>query len=116
NLMAYGKLSSQELEGAIEQTREAIRRGQALLEVNSGEPVTKGLEKVADSVPSLLEKLRDDLKKLEKASVKGAEDKAEDDDEDDDEDEDEDEDKHDEDEDEDDEDEDEDDDEEKAKD
>ena len=96
--MAYGKLSSQELEGAIEQTREAIRRGQALLEVNSGEPVTKGLEKVADSVPSLLEKLRDDLKKLEKASVKGAEDKAEDDDED----EDEDEDKHDEDEDEDD--------------
>ena len=115
--MAYGKLSSQELEGAIEQTREAIRRGQALLEVNSGEPVTKGLEKVADSVPSLLEKLRDDLKKLEKASVKGAEDKAEDDDEDEDEDEDdEDEDKHDEDEDEDDEDEDEDDDEDKAKD
>jgi len=114
--MAYGKLSSQELEGAIEQTREAIRRGQALLEVNSGEPVTKGLEKVADSVPSLLEKLRDDLKKLEKASVKGAEDKAEDDDKDDDEDEDEDQDKHDEDEDEDDEDEDEDDDEDKAKD
>ena len=88
--MAYGKLSSQELEGAIEQTREAIRRGQALLEIGSGEPVTKGLEKLADSVPSLIEKLQDDLKKLEKVRGKGAEDTTEDGDKDD-EDEDEDE-------------------------
>ena len=85
--MAYGELGTQELERAIERTREAIRRGQALLKVNPGEPVTKGLEKVADFVPSLLEKLRDDLRKLEKASAKGAEDKAEyDEDEDDEED------------------------------
>jgi len=109
--MAYGKLSTQELEGAIEQTREAIRRGQEMLEIGSGEPVTKGLEKLADSMPSLIEKLRDDLKKLEKAQGKGAEDNAEDDEDEDDEDDD----KDDEDEDEDDEDED-DDDEDKKKD
>jgi uncharacterized spore protein YtfJ len=86
--MAYGKLSTQELEGAIEQTREAIRRGQEMLEIGSGEPVTKGLEKLADSMPSLIEKLRDDLKKLEKAQGKGAEDNADDDEDDEDEDDD----------------------------
>jgi ABC-type Zn2+ transport system substrate-binding protein/surface adhesin len=86
--MAYGKLSTQELEGAIEQTREAIRRGQEMLEIGSGEPVTKGLEKLADSMPSLIEKLRDDLKKLEKAQGKGAEDNAEDDEDDEEEDDD----------------------------
>jgi hypothetical protein len=84
--MAYGRLSTQELEGAIEQTREAIRRGQALLEIGSGEPATKGLEKLADSMPSLIEKLRDDLKKLEKAREKGGEDEAGDDEDEDDED------------------------------
>jgi uncharacterized membrane protein YukC len=87
--MAYGKLSAQELEGAIEHTREAIRRAQAVLEIGSKETVTKGLEKVADALPSLLEKLTEDLKKLEKARDKSAEAKSEDDDEDDEDDEDE---------------------------
>jgi len=76
--MAYGKFSAQELEGAIQQTREAIRLGQEMLDIGSCEPVTKGLEKVAESMPSLIERLRDDLKKLEKAQGKGADDKAED--------------------------------------
>jgi len=75
--MAYGRLSTQELEGAIEQTREAIRRGLELLEIGSEEPATKGLEKLADAMPSLIEKLQDDLKKLEKARGKGAEVEAE---------------------------------------
>ncbi len=114
--MAYGKLSTQELEGAIEQTREAVRRGQEMLDIGSEEPVTKGLEKVVESMPSLIDKLRDDLKKLEKARGKGAEDTAEDDDTDDEEEDEDDEDEEKDDEDEDDEDEDEDDDDDKEKD
>ena len=97
--MAYGKLSALELADAIENTREAIRCAEELLEIGSQEPVTKGLEKVADELPSLLEKLSDDLKRLEKAREKGAESESDDEDHegDDEEDEDEDEDEDDED-------------------
>ncbi len=81
--MTYGRLSAQELGGAIEQTREAIRRAQDLLEIGSREPITQGLEKVADTLPSLLEELIDDLKELEKAKDEGAESESDDDEDDD---------------------------------
>ncbi|MCQ4189422.1 hypothetical protein [Methylocystis suflitae] len=70
--MAYGKLSEDELKAAIAQTKEAIQRGQDLLKTVSEKPTTKGLELVAASTPLLIEKLEDDLAKLEKALAKKA--------------------------------------------
>lgn len=68
--MAYGKLNEDELRAAIAQTKEAIQRGQDLLRTVSGEPATKGLELVTTSAPLLIEKLEQDLAKLEKALAK----------------------------------------------
>ncbi|MBG0791949.1 hypothetical protein IYY11_00270 [Methylocystis sp. H62] len=68
--MAYGKLDENELKNAIAQTGEAIQRSQDLLKVVSKKPTTKGLELVAASTPLLIEKLEDDLAKLEKALAK----------------------------------------------
>ena len=68
--MAYGKLDENDLKNAIAQTGEAIQRSQNLLKVVSEKPTTKGLELVAASTPLLIEKLEDDLAKLEKALAK----------------------------------------------
>lgn len=68
--MAYGKLNEDELKTAIAQTKEAIQRGQDLLRTVAGEPTTKGLELVTVSTPLLIEKLEQDLAKLEKALAK----------------------------------------------
>lgn len=68
--MAYAKLSEDDLNKAVEQTKQAIERSRDLLKVVSEKPVTKGLEEVADSAPLLIEKLEQDLAKLEKALEK----------------------------------------------
>jgi hypothetical protein len=68
--MAYGKLDENDLKNAIDQTGEAIQRSQDLLKVVSEKPTTKGLELVAASTPLLIEKLEQDLAKLEKALEK----------------------------------------------
>jgi hypothetical protein len=68
--MAYGKLSQDGLKTAIDQTKEAIQRGQDLLKTVAEKPTTKGLELVAASTPLLIEKLEQDLAKLEKALAK----------------------------------------------
>ncbi|MCQ4190784.1 hypothetical protein [Methylocystis suflitae] len=68
--MAYGKLNEDELKTAIAQTKEAIQRGQDLLRTVAEKPTTKGLELVTASTPLLIEKLEQDLAKLEKALVK----------------------------------------------
>lgn len=68
--MAYGKLDENDLKNAIAQTGEAIQRSQDLLKVVSEKPTTKGLELVAASTPLLIEKLEQDLAKLEKALAK----------------------------------------------
>ena len=68
--MAYGKLDENDLKNAIVQTKEAIQRSQDLLTVVRDKPTTKGLELVAASTPLLIEKLEDDLAKLEKALAK----------------------------------------------
>jgi hypothetical protein len=70
SVMAYGKLDENDLKNAIAQTGEAIQRSQNLLKVVSEKPTTKGLELVAASTPLLIEKLEDDLAKLEKALAK----------------------------------------------
>ena len=68
--MAYGKLSEDDLKKAIERTKEAIQRGHDLMKTVTEEPTTKGLELVAASTPLLIEKLDQDLVKLEKALEK----------------------------------------------
>ncbi|MCI4680402.1 hypothetical protein K9U33_17375 [Rhodoblastus acidophilus] len=68
--MAYGKLDENDLKNAIAQTGEAIQRSRDLLKVVSEKPTTKGLELVAASTPLLIEKLEQDLAKLEKALEK----------------------------------------------
>ena len=64
--MVYRKLDDKDLNAAIAHTEEAIQRALDLLKVASGHPTTKGLLDVAESTPSLIEKLEQDLKKLEK--------------------------------------------------
>jgi len=64
--MAYAKLDVHNLNKAIEQTKKAIQRGRDLLEVAAGHPTVKGLQDVAESTPKIIEKLEQDLKKLEK--------------------------------------------------
>jgi len=68
--MAYAKLDEDDLKIAIKQTKKAIRRGNDLLKAVAGHPTTKGLLDVAASTPLLIEKLEQDLKKLEKALEK----------------------------------------------
>ncbi|MBG0792223.1 hypothetical protein IYY11_01855 [Methylocystis sp. H62] len=68
--MAYGKLDESDLKNAIVQTKEAIQRSQDLLTVVRDKPTTKGLELVAASTPLLIDKLEQDLTKLEKALAK----------------------------------------------
>ncbi|MGD9658429.1 MAG: hypothetical protein AB7U61_12480 [Methylocystis sp.] len=68
--MAYGKLSENEFKIAIAQTKEAIQRSHDLLKTVAEKPRTKGLELVAASTPLLIEKLEQDLAKLEKALAK----------------------------------------------
>jgi len=68
--MAYAKLDVENLNKAIAQTKEALQRGHDLLKVVSEHPTTKGLQDVAESTPLLIEKLEQDLKKLEKALEK----------------------------------------------
>lgn len=68
--MAYGKLSENELKAAIAQTTEAIKRSHDLLTTVAEKPTTKGLELVAASTPLLIDKLEQDLAKLEKALAK----------------------------------------------
>ena len=64
--MVYRKLDDKDLNEAIARTEEAIHRALDLLKVASGHPTTKGLSDVAESTPLLIEKLEQDLKKLEK--------------------------------------------------
>jgi len=68
--MAYGKLNENELQAAIAQTKEAMQRGHDLLKTVDKKPTTKGLELVAASTPLLIDKLEQDLAKLEKALAK----------------------------------------------
>lgn len=70
--MAYGKLGEDELKTAVERTKDAIQRGHDLLKTVAEKPTTKGLELVAASTPLLIEKLEQDLAKLEKALAKKA--------------------------------------------
>ena len=65
--MVYRRLDDKDLNAAITHTEEAIQRALDLLKVASGHPTTKGLSNVAESTPLLIEKLEQDLKKLEKA-------------------------------------------------
>ena len=64
--MVYRKLDDKDLNAAIAHTEEAIQRALDLLKVASGHPTTKGLLDVAELTPLLIEKLEQDLKKLEK--------------------------------------------------
>ena len=64
--MAYSKLEVNELKQGISETKETLQRCRELLKVVSAHPTTKGLQDVADSTPKLIEKLEQDLKKLEK--------------------------------------------------
>jgi hypothetical protein len=64
--MAYRRLDDKDLNAAIARTEAAIRRALDLLKVASGYPTIKGLRDVAESTPLLIEKLEQDLKKLEK--------------------------------------------------
>jgi chemotaxis regulatin CheY-phosphate phosphatase CheZ len=68
--MAYRKLADKDLDAAIADTKEAIQRSHDLLKVVAEKPITKGLTAVAESTPAIIEKLEDDLKKLEKARAK----------------------------------------------
>ena len=65
--MAYRKLDDKDLNAAIAHIEEAIQRALDLLKVVSGHSTIKGLSNVAESTPLLIEKLEQDLKKLEKA-------------------------------------------------
>jgi hypothetical protein len=65
--MVYRKLDDKDLNAAIARTEEAIQRALDLLKVVSGHPTIKGLLDVAESTPLLIEKLEQDLKKLDKA-------------------------------------------------
>jgi hypothetical protein len=65
--MAYRKLDDKDLHAAIAHTEAAIQRALGLLKVASGHPTIKGLRDVAESTPPLIEKLEQDLKKIEKA-------------------------------------------------
>ena len=65
--MVYRRLDDKDLNAAIAHTEEAIQRALDLLKVASGHPTTKGLLDVAELTPPLIEKLEQDLKKLEKA-------------------------------------------------
>ena len=65
--MVYRRLDDKDLNAAIAHTEEAIQRALDLLNVVSGHPTIKGLSNVAESTPLLIEKLEQDLKKLEKA-------------------------------------------------
>ncbi len=65
--MVYRKLDDKDLNAAIAHTEEAIQRALDLLKVVSRHPTIKGLSNVAESTPPLIEKLEQDLKKLEKA-------------------------------------------------
>jgi hypothetical protein len=65
--MVYRRPDDNDLNAAIAHTEEAIQRALDLLKVVSGHPTTKGLLDVAESTPPLIEKLEQDLKKLEKA-------------------------------------------------
>jgi hypothetical protein len=65
--MVYRRLDDKDLNAAIARTEEAIQRALDLLKVASGHPTTEGLLDVAESTPPLIEKLEQDLKKLEKA-------------------------------------------------
>jgi len=71
-IMAYGKLDEHDVTKAIAQTKEAIQRSRDLLAVACDKPTTKGLELVAASTPLLIDKLEQDLAKLEKALEKKA--------------------------------------------
>ena len=62
-----------DLTDAIDHTEEAIQRALDLLKVASGHPTIKGLLDVAESTPPLIEKLEQDLKKLEKARERKSE-------------------------------------------
>ena len=68
--MADRKLDDKDLNAAIAQTKEAIQRANDLLKVVSEKSTTKGPKDVAELTPALIEKLEDDLKKLEKARDK----------------------------------------------
>jgi hypothetical protein len=65
--MVYRRLDDKDLNAAIAQAEEAIQRALDLLKVASGHPTIKGLSNVAESKPLLIEKLEQDLKKLEQA-------------------------------------------------
>ncbi len=65
--MVYRRLDDKDLNPAIARAEEAIQRALDLLNVVSGHPTIKGLSNVAESTPPLIEKLEQDLKKLEKA-------------------------------------------------
>jgi hypothetical protein len=71
--MVYRKLHDHDLKDAIAHTEEAIQRALDLLKVASGHPTIKGLSNVAESTPLLIEKLEQDLKKLEKARERKSE-------------------------------------------
>ena len=65
--MVYRRLDDKDLNAAIAHTEAAIQRALDLLKVASGHPTIKSLRDVAESTPPLIEKLEQDLKKLEKA-------------------------------------------------
>ena len=71
--MAYRRLDDKDLNAAIAHSEAAIQRALDLLKVASGNPTIKGLSNVAESTPLLIEKLEQDLKKLEKARERKSE-------------------------------------------
>lgn len=68
--MAYAKLSVDDLNKSIAQTKEAIQRGNDLLKVVSEQTAIKGLPEAAESLPVLMKKFEKELKNLEKALEK----------------------------------------------
>ena len=67
--MAYAKLSVDDLNKSIAQTK-AIQRGNDLLKVVSEPTAIKGLQEAAESLPALMKKFEKELKNLEKALEK----------------------------------------------
>ena len=65
--MVYRRLDDKDLNAAIAHTEAAIQRALDLFESCFGAPDHQGLSDVAELTPLLIEKLEQDLKKLEKA-------------------------------------------------
>lgn len=70
--MRYSKLSLEELNNALTETKAAIERGHDLLQAIPRLPNSKAFEKVTDSTGKLIGKLQREAEKLERAQEKNS--------------------------------------------